>query len=343
MDSRIDQYFKKKYGENYAQAKQDEYDDSLSRANTGNFIGNLGEVIAGQRVGGVDSHFDQIRADAKENTIGKIDKEKKEFASDYDLTRKMDEDSAKDAQTKQEQDVNSESSKIAQSLAVKMGMNPEQAKTLTAAKWKSYSPALEKMYDIEQKKLDRAESRALRADQFNEKKRTQQIKDQELSAQEAKQLGLYKTGKIAEDQYAKAVKDKDEYNPTGLGQWIDNSEWAPNALKNNKAIEAQAAMSSWVEAYLRDASGAAIPPSERMAYAKDFFPQPGDSDDVVANKAISRQQKMENARIAAGPKAHDVQPVQSPEDLAALKWANENPNDPRAKKILQKLNTVSKL
>ena len=71
-------------------------------------------------------------------------------------------------------------------------------------------------------------------------------------------------------------------------------------MKNNKAIEAQAAQSAWVESYLRDASGAAIPPSERMAYAKDFFPQPGDSTDVVANKAQLRAQKMENARIAAG-------------------------------------------
>ena len=31
-------------------------------------------------------------------------------------------------------------------------------------------------------------------------------------------------------------------------------------------------------------------------YAKDFFPQPGDPDSVVANKKLLREQKMANAR-----------------------------------------------
>jgi len=128
-------------------------------------------------------------------------------------------------------------------------------------------------------------------------------KMEELSVGQAKQLGLYQLGQKAEQQYLKAVSDKDDYDPTASGQLIDNSQWAPNAIKNNKAIAAQAAMSSWVEAFLRDASGAAIPAGERLDYAKDFFPMPGDTTDVVANKAELRKQKMENALVGAGPKA----------------------------------------
>lgn len=124
-----------------------------------------------------------------------------------------------------------------------------------------------------------------------------------ISPTEAKQLGLHEMGTRAEQQYQAAVKNKDEYNPTNPGQWIDNSEWAPAWLKNDKANEAHAAQSAWVEAYLRDASGAAIPPSERMAYAKDFFARPGDSDQVIANKEVLRSQKMQNALVGAGPAA----------------------------------------
>lgn len=125
----------------------------------------------------------------------------------------------------------------------------------------------------------------------------------EISLSQAKQLGLHEMGQRAEEQYQAAVKDKNEYDPTQPGQWIDNSEWAPAWMRNDKANAAQSAQSAWVEAYLRDASGAAIPPSERMAYAKDFFPRPGDDDTTIANKAILRAQKAQNALYGAGPAA----------------------------------------
>jgi len=136
--------------------------------------------------------------------------------------------------------------------------------------------------------------------QSEDRKEVRDNKQKELSSTQAKQRGLYESGAAAEQQYNKAVSDKNEYDPTSVGQVIDNSDWAPNFMKNNKAIEAQAAQSAWIEGFLRDASGAAIPPNERAAYAKDFFPQPGDPPDVVANKNSLRQQKMRNAAVAAG-------------------------------------------
>jgi len=151
------------------------------------------------------------------------------------------------------------------------------------------------------------------------------VKDAELSSTQAKQAGLYKQGALAEQQYAEAVSDKDKYDPTSVGQWIDNSEWAPNWMKNDKAVEAQGAQARWVEAYLRDASGAAIPPSERMAYAKDYFPQPGDTDTEKANKLQARNQKMENAKIGAGPSATlmaDQSPARDPDAETYAKMHN---------------------
>jgi len=165
-------------------------------------------------------------------------------------------------------------------------------------------PTVKEKYEMDQKALDRQESREERRylAGINRQDRldARADKQKELSATQAKQRGLYEVGKKAESQFNKAVSDKNDYDPTAVGQIIDNSEWAPNWMKNDKAIESQAAQSAWVEGFLRDASGAAIPPSERLSYAKDFFPQPGDTPDVVANKAALRQQKMDNARVAAG-------------------------------------------
>lgn len=150
------------------------------------------------------------------------------------------------------------------------------------------------------------ELEAKKAQFLEERKQKQSGKTPEMSVAEAKQLGLYKLGLEAEKQFKKAVSDPSEFDPTQVGQVIDNSSGAPNWLKNDKAIESQAAQSNWIEAFLRDASGAAIPPSERGAYAKDFFPQSGDTPEVVANKERMRQQKMDNARVAAGDGANAV-------------------------------------
>ena len=139
-------------------------------------------------------------------------------------------------------------------------------------------------------------------------------KKNKLSPTQAKQKGLYELGVEAEKQFRQAVSNPNDYDPTQVGQVIDNSEWAPNWMKNDNAIAAQSAQANWVEAFLRDASGAAIPPSERMAYARDFFPVSGDTPQVVENKRKMRLRKMENARIAAGGDKTTQKAAFSPEE-----------------------------
>lgn len=163
-----------------------------------------------------------------------------------------------------------------------------------------------------------------RQDALAEKADAKALKQKELSATQAKQRGLYEMGKAAEGQYSAAVADKNNYDPTSVGQWIDNSNWAPNFLKNDKAIESQQAQKSWIESFLRDASGAAIPESERQAYAEIYFPQPGDPADVVRNKAALRAQKMDSARVAAGVETGhgpDDMPVAQSPQVSPLKQA----------------------
>jgi hypothetical protein len=166
-------------------------------------------------------------------------------------------------------------------------------------KWFQGSTFRKRAEDV---KAQREERRSLFNSTLQDKKEARAAKEEELSVPKAKQRGLYESGLKAEQQYQNAVGDKNEYDPAGVGQLIDNDTtgWVPNVLKNNKAIEAQAAQSAWIESFLRDASGAAIPPSERSAYAKDFFAQPGDPENVVKNKQVLRQQKMDNALAGAG-------------------------------------------
>lgn len=192
----------------------------------------------------------------------------------------------------------------AKGLSIPEGTTPAQAKTMFDDFLKPKKETDPMAEELAQARLDAAKSKA-----------------EDLSSNQGKQRGLYEMGLKAEKQYQDATQGTD-YNPTVSGQIIDNSQWAPNFLKNNNAIKAQAAQAAWVEAFLRDASGAAIPPGERAEYAQDFFPQPGDPEDVVTNKTELRNQKMENARIAAGSKANLGAPAQAdggqvPKDIQA--------------------------
>ncbi len=148
--------------------------------------------------------------------------------------------------------------------------------------------------------------------------------EKELSPTQAKQLSLYESGKQASNQYNSAVSDLNEYDPTQTGQFIDNSNWAPNFLKNDKAISAQSAKDAWIESFLRDASGAAIAQSERGAYEKMFFPQPGDPKDVVANKELLRQQKEQSALVGAG---------KAGQKLAESSLVKQQPSAPQTKVV----------
>jgi len=119
---------------------------------------------------------------------------------------------------------------------------------------------------------------------------------------EREKFGLAKMGELAEAQYQKAVKagkDSGKWDPTKYSDIIDNTSMAPNFMRNNSAIEAEAAMSSWGDSYLRDESGAAIPEAERGKYYEIYFPQLGDTKAAVENKRILRQQKIINAREAS--------------------------------------------
>jgi hypothetical protein len=122
MDDMIKEYLLKKYGEGYEQKAQDDYTSARDRNSLANLGSNLGDAIAGNKVGSANSYFQDLNKQAKENTIGKIENDRSSYVKNT-----MDNANLKDLITKQEieaaqNDPNARSSLFARSIAKKYGM-----------------------------------------------------------------------------------------------------------------------------------------------------------------------------------------------------------------------------
>jgi hypothetical protein len=273
MDEALQNYLKQKYAE------------QLGDINTGQMFANLGDVLAGQKVGTTSPYFTEQRKLAESQTLGEIDK-------------------ARELEMKKAQ--------LAETLNTKL-MQLQQQKDQAAS-----NNEFRKL-QLEQNKQIAEGNQELRKMQMETQAAERIAKKEELSGVQAKQLGLAQAGQTAASQYEAAIKKGAKetgwqgYDPTSYGDWLQSQSWTPSFLKSASAKEAQAAKSAWVETYLRDASGAAIAPSERLAYARDYFEEPGDSAQVVANKAVLREQKEKTALLGAGPGAKRFEKVETPQ------------------------------
>jgi hypothetical protein len=145
---------------------------------------------------------------------------------------------------------------------------------------------------------------------INENRREKGLKELEAGPKtktrgisQLKQEGIADIGELAETQYDAAVKagaKSGDYDPTSYLDYLDSRDETPNFMRSKEGRAARNAMNSWVETYLRDASGAAIPPDERSQYYPIYFPMPGEGPVDIANKKALREKKKQNARIASG-------------------------------------------
>jgi hypothetical protein len=67
----------------------------------------------------------------------------------------------------------------------------------------------------------------------------------------------------------------------------------PYLFKSDEYKQIEQAQRDFVNAVLRQESGAAIAESEFENAIKQYFPQPGDTAEVVRQKQINRQQQFE--------------------------------------------------
>jgi hypothetical protein len=81
------------------------------------------------------------------------------------------------------------------------------------------------------------------------------------------------------------------------------------------------AQRDFVNAVLRQESGASISPAEFDNARKQYFPQPGDSGEVIAQKAKNRAIAIDGMRTQAGPGAKNLQPAtKAPAQAGGIKF-----------------------
>lgn len=74
-----------------------------------------------------------------------------------------------------------------------------------------------------------------------------------------------------------------------------------NFLTSDSYQSAKQAQLDFINSILRRESGAAISTGEYKSYAKQYFPQPGDSQEVIAQKEMNRQEALKGVQRSAGP------------------------------------------
>ena len=115
-------------------------------------------------------------------------------------------------------------------------------------------------------------------------------------------------GSLASEGYLQRMKGAEEIFTTleaagtkALG-WTDRPA-VDTDLETWKLTEPEQqllqAQRDWVRAKLRKESGAVIGPEEMAAEIKQYFPQPGEGEKVVAQKKESRKRAAEQLRITA--------------------------------------------
>lgn len=93
-------------------------------------------------------------------------------------------------------------------------------------------------------------------------------------------------------QEAHNILDSLESQFTGLGSYI--GQIAPNFLKSADRQKFEQAQRNFVNSVLRKESGAVISDAEFNNARKQYFAQPGDSSEVVAQKRQNRQTKIQS-------------------------------------------------
>jgi hypothetical protein len=125
---------------------------------------------------------------------------------------------------------------------------------------------------------------------------------------------------------------------SGITEWIPGATTAVNALSSDNTQKADQAQRNFINAVLRQESGAAISASEFDNARKQYFPQPGDSDAIVQQKAANRQTAIQGLNAMAGPLAKENiiprnEPMPSPKPGAVVDgyvFKGGNPANPKS-------------
>ena len=98
---------------------------------------------------------------------------------------------------------------------------------------------------------------------------------------------------------------------TGVLNYISGLTFFPNILKSEDRQNYEQAQRNFINSVLRKESGAAISPSEFDSAAKQYFPQPGDSQAVIDQKTANRTRSINNLLQSANVSSSVLNPKES--------------------------------
>jgi hypothetical protein len=120
--------------------------------------------------------------------------------------------------------------------------------------------------------------------------------------------GDFKEGQTKAANFGKMMTEAEKLvgdQPNPLGFWEQlregvSPEVIANQMRSPEYQKYRQAADQWIRAKLRKESGATITPEESEGEFRTFFPQPGDSPDVVAQKKAARQQAIQGMVAESG-------------------------------------------
>jgi hypothetical protein len=211
----VNQYIMDKYNlGGYSDADRQKIVDENKKEESGlNWAAGLsafGAGLAGRDAGAAGQ---QMIAQQKAKRAGKL--------SEFDKSKSLAMDSDKRAK---QMDPNSQESKLAQEMALSMGMNPEQASKITAAQFQEFSPALKMKYEIAERAKDRSLDREAKLAQIAAANADRSIRREELKAG--------KDEKIAE-------KMEQLKTPYGLANTADDAKQLKEAHESKQNFDSK--------------------------------------------------------------------------------------------------------
>lgn len=138
----------------------------------------------------------------------------------------------------------------------------------------------------------------------------QPLKGKEKLTEAQGKAGLFGSRASESDRILRGIEDNISVTGLAVKQGLEKAPWVGGALgaagnvalsENQQKVEQ--AQRDFVNAILRQESGAVISPSEFDNAKKQYFPQPGDSKGVIEQKRKNREIAIAGLKVMAGPAA----------------------------------------
>lgn len=296
----VQENLKQKYnlGQYSPEARQKLVDANASAASP--WLAGLAGFGAGIRGGDVNQGFNTAMGASQAKTkaaLDAFDKNRQQMQQDYDFERGQKEDERKDKDFEQENDVNSEISNSYDAILRKMGYKGPK---VSAAKAKQMSPVLEKMYQLDENKKDKALDRALKQQELDLKKQTagNKITEGQKSVDKdyAKDYNEWTAGgaKTARNEIDKLQGVVNDMKAGKISTGREN-RLIPDFLASNDRIKARHDVESSVMASLRATLGAQFTENE----GKRIIANTWDENDTEENNIARLERLVDNLKSKA--------------------------------------------